>query len=283
MQPFEYAAPERLNDALERLASAAGETIVLGGGTAAVLLMKQDLIAPDTVIDLGRIPELQGIDAGPGGGLRIGGTCRLAELEESAAVRAAYPVIAQTAHRIGNVRVRSVATVGGNLVHADPAQDLPPVLMALGATATCVSRSGARRLALDEFFVGFMETAIRRDEILTEVEVPPLPPGLRATYVKFTPRSEDDYGTVNVACALVVEDGACRSATLVLGGVGATPQRIRSAEAHLTGHPLSEARIAEAARLAADEIEPWDDLRGSAGYKRAMARVWTARALLGLA
>jgi len=279
MRPFEYVAPERLDDALERLARADGETILLGGGTATVLLMKQDLIAPDVVIDLGRIPHLRGIHAGTDGGLRLGGTCRLAELEDSQAVRAAYPVIARTAHRVGNVRVRTVATLGGNLVHADPAQDLPPVLMALGATVTLAGRRGTRRLPLDAFYVGFMETAIGHGEVLTEVELPPPPRGLRAAYIKFTPRSQDDYGTVNVACALVLEDGVCRSAALVLGGVGATPSAIRPAETYLIGHPLTGARIAEASGLVADAIDPWDDLRGSAAYKRAMARVWTARAL----
>ncbi len=282
MHPFEYVAPERLDNALERLARADGETILLGGGTATVLLMKQDLIAPDVVIDLGRIQELSGIDLHPDRGLRLGATCRLAELEDSALVRAAYPVVARTAHGVGNVRVRSVATLGGNLVHADPAQDLPPVLMALGATVTLASSRGTRRLPLDAFYVSFMETAIGRDEVLTEVVLPPSPQGLRATYIKFTPRSQDDYGTVNVACALVLEDGVCRSAALVLGGVGATPLRIRSAETCLVGHPLTDARIAEASGFAAEEIDPWDDLRGSAAYKRAMARVWTARVLTAL-
>jgi carbon-monoxide dehydrogenase medium subunit len=282
MHPFEYVAPERLDDALERLARADGETMLLGGGTASVLLMKQDLIAPDVVVDLGRIPELGGIDARPDGGLRLGATCRLAELEDSAAVRSTYPIIASTAHRVGNVRVRNVATLGGNLVHADPAQDLPPVLMALGVTVTLASRRGTRQLPLDAFYLGFMETAIQRDEVLTEAKAPPPPAGFRATYIKFTPRSQDDYGTVNVACALVLEDGVCRSAALVLGGVGATPLRIRSAEACLSGYPLTGARIAEASRLAAEGIAPWDDLRGSATYKRAMARVWTSRALTAL-
>jgi aerobic carbon-monoxide dehydrogenase medium subunit len=282
MHPFEYVAPDRLDDALERLGRADGEAILLGGGTAAVLLMKQDLLAPNVVIDLGHIPELGGIAAGPDRGLRLGATCRLAELEDSAIVGTAYPVVARTAHRVGNVRVRNVATLGGNLVHADPAQDLPPVLMALGATVTLASRRGTRRLALDGFYVGYMESAIGPDEVLTQVELPPPPPGLRSTYIKFTPRSQDDYGTVNVACALVMEDGICRSPALVLGGVGATPFRIRSAEACLRGRPLTDARIAEASACAAQEIDPWDDLRGSAAYKRAMARVWTARALTGL-
>ena len=282
MRPFEYAAPDRLDDALERLDRADGEAILLGGGTATLLLMKQDLMAPDVVIDLGHIPELGGIAVGPDRGLRLGATCRLAELEDSRIVKTAYPVVARTAHGVGNVRVRNVATLGGNLVHADPAQDLPPVLMALGATVTLASRRGTRRLPLDTFYAGYMETAVARDEVLTEVTLPPPPAGLRSTYIKFTPRSQDDYGTVNVACALVVEDGVCRSAALVLGGAGATPLRIRSAEVCLRGRPLTDERIAEASAFAAQEIDPWDDLRGSAAYKRAMARVWTARALTAL-
>jgi aerobic carbon-monoxide dehydrogenase medium subunit len=282
MLPFEYIAPERLDDALDRLARPDGETVLLGGGTATVLLMKQDLIAPEVIIDLGRVPELGGIDVRLDRGLRLGAMCRLAELEDSAAVAEAYPVVAATAHRVGNVRVRNVATLGGSLVHADPAQDLPPVLMSLGATVRLARRGGVRQLPLDAFYTGFMETAIGRDEVLTDVELPPPPAGLRATYIKFTPRSQDDYGTVNVAAALVLEDGVCRSAVLVLGGVGATPLRIRSAETCLRGRPLTNPSIAEASRLASEEIDPWDDLRGSAAYKRAMARVWTARALAAL-
>ena len=282
MHPFKYAAPDRLDDALERVGRAEGEAILLGGGTATVLLMKQDLLAPNVVIDLGRIPELGGIAAGPDHGLRLGATCRLAELEDSTIVRTAYPVVARAAHGVGNVRVRNVATLGGNLVHADPAQDLPPVLMALGATVTLASRRGTRRLPLEAFYIGYMETAIARDEVLTDVVLPPPPAGLRSTYIKFTPRSQDDYGTVNVACALLVEDGVCRSAALVLGGAGATPLRIRPAETCLQGYPLTDERIAQASAFAEQEIDPWDDLRGSAAYKRAMARVWTARALTAL-
>jgi len=282
MHPFEYVAPERLHDVLDRLSRANGETILLGGGTATVLLMKQDLLAPDVVIDLGRITELGGINSHADGGLRLGATCRLAELEDSAVLRTAYPVVTRTAHGVGNVRVRSVATLGGNLVHADPAQDLPPVLIALGATVILASQRGTRQLPLDAFYLSFMETSIGRDEVLTEVNLPPPSPRLRATYIKFTPRSQDDYGTVNVACALELEDSVCRSAALVLGGVGATPLRVRAAEGCLLGHPLTDQHIAEASRLAAEAIDPWDDLRGSAAYKRAMARVWTARALTEL-
>ena len=282
MPPFEYVAPTGLDKVLDLVAETQGEVLLLGGGTAAVLLMKQDLLAPDVVVDLGRVPELRGIDAAPDGGLRLGATCRLAEIEDSAIVQGAYPVVARTAHGVGNVRVRNVATIGGNLVHADPAQDLAPVLMTLGAHVELASRQGTRRVALDAFYVDVMETVVRRDEVLTAVELPPPPARLRTMYVKFTPRSAEDYGTVNVACALVVDEFVCRSAAVVLGGVGATPVRARSAEVCLTHQSLTDDRIAEAARLAAGEIEPWDDLRGSAAYKRAMARVWTARALAAL-
>lgn len=282
MQPFDYLAPDRLEDVLELVAPPDHDVTLLGGGTAAVLLMKQDLIAPGTVVDLAHVAELGGITPQPDGGLRVGATCRLVELEESPIVGSTYPAVARAAHGIGNVRVRAVATVGGNLVHADPAQDLAPVLMTLDARVVLASRQGTRRLAVDAFYVDVMETVLRRDEVLTAVELPPPPAGRRAAYLKFTPRSREDYGTVNVACALVIEEAACRSAVLVLGGVGPTPIRIRAAEAVLAGYPMTDARIAEAARLAAEGIEPWDDLRGSAAYKRAMARVWTARVLTRL-
>lgn len=282
MQPFEYVAPRTLEEVLDLLADAPEDTLLLAGGTSAVLMMKQDLLAPARVVALGRVEELKGLEARPDGSLRLRAGLTLAELGQAPAVASAYPVVARTARLIGNVRVRSVATLGGHLAHGDPAQDLPPVLMALGARVKAVSRRGTRWIPLEELYRDYMTTALEPDEVLTEVELPPPPPGLKAAYVKFTPRSRDDYATVGVACALVVEDGICRRAAIALGGVGPTPLRIRAAEAVLEGQVPTPERIAEAARLAEEGVEPWDDLRGSAAYKRAMSRVWTARVLTEL-
>ncbi len=282
MQAFEYVAPTRVDEVLQRLATAEADTILLGGGTSTVLMMKQDLLAPAAVIGLGRLAELRGITARPDGGLTLGATCTLTDLIRSPEVAAAYPVLARTAAQIGNVRVRNMATLGGNLVHADPAQDLPPVLMLLDATVTLQSQRGIRQVSLNDLYVDLMVTAVEPDELLTEIHLPPAPAGLYTTYVKFTPRSKEDYATVGVACALELEGNWCRRAGLVLGGVGATPLRMRAVEAALTGRPLTAAGIAAAATLVEGAVEPWDDLRGTAAYKQAMSRVWTERALLAL-
>jgi len=180
------------------------------------------------------------------------------------------------------VRIRNQATVGGNLAHADPAQDPPPMLAALGAAVTVVSPRGARSIAVEDLAVDHFTTTLAGDEIITEVIVPPLAPGTRATYVKFLPRTADDYATVSVAAAMRLADGAVADTRIVLGAVGPTPIRARAAEAALAGAKPSRERLAQAAALVRDEVDPLDDLRGSAEYKREMARVWTERALLAL-
>lgn len=282
MQAFKYLAPSGLDEVLDILAAAEDETILLGGGTATTLLMKQDLLAPAAVVGLGRVPELRGITTLAGGGLRLGSTCTVTAVDRSPAVAAAYPVLAYTARQIGNVRVRNVATLGGNLVHADPAQDLPPVLMALGATVELQRRGAARTVAVADLIVDFMATCIEPDEVLVALHLPPPPPGLRATYIKFTPRSRDDYATVGVACALTLDGDRCRTAALVVGGAGPTPLRMSEAEGILLDGPLTRDRIDAAAAAVAGAVEPWDDIRGSAEYKRAMSQVWAARALAAL-
>ena len=277
--------PEALEEVLQTLAHSDPEEVVLwGGGTATALLMKQGLLAPRRLIALERVAGLHGIGFDAAGNLHLGATTRLRELERSALLRQRLPCLSETASWIGNVRVRHVATLGGHLVHADPAQDLPPLLLALDARVKLASRQGQRVLPLQEFFVDSLQTAIRPDEVLVEVEVPAQALARRSRYVKFTPRSRDDYATVGVACSLELSPaGLCRQVRIAVGGAGATAMRLVEAEAVLEGQPLTAERCREAAALAGEGVQPWDDLRGSAGYKRAMTRVWVERLLLALA
>ncbi len=277
MTTFDYHPASTLAEALE-LASQYGEDAhLMAGGTALVLLMKQGLIRPAHVIGLRGARELQGIRRepdgarnSPGGTLRIGALATLREAERSPDVRAHCAALAETFGRVATIRIRNQATVGGNLAHADPAQDPPPMLMALGAQVLIGSRDRVRTAALDEFFTDAFTTVLEPGEILREVRVPALPSGARAAYLKFLPRTADDYATVSVAA--VATDGHVRVA---LAGVGSTPIRARAVERAVAGG----ASIDAAAALVRDEIEPIDDARGSASYKREMARVWTARAL----
>lgn len=278
MRPFDYVEPETLDEALAILAQDADDALLMAGGTAVVILMKQDLVRPARVIGLRRLAQLRGIDSADG--LRLGALATHGALARSSAVLDFAPALAATFAAVATVRIREQSTVGGNLAHADPAQDPPVTLLALDATVVVASAAGTRRIPLAELFVDVFETSLRPDELLLRVEVPPLPAGARATYKKFLPNTLDDYATVSVAAVIATgSDGSCLHARIVLGGAGPVPLRALAAEASLVGRRLDDTAIREAAALAAAAAEPLADLRGSAEYKRAMAEVWTARAL----
>ena len=279
---YDYHEPREVAEALHLLVKHGEDAHLIAGGTATVLLLRQGLIRPGHVISLRAIGALSGIGRAHDGGLRIGATATHRQAERSADVRALSPALTNAFASVATVRIRNQATVGGSLAHADPAQDPPPMLAALGAAVTIVSPRGARSIAVEDLAVDHFTTTLAGDEIITEVIVPPLAPGTRATYVKFLPRTADDYATVSVAAAMRLADGVVADARIVLGAVGPTPIRARAAEAALAGAKPSRERLAQAAALVRDEVDPLDDLRGSAEYKREMARVWTERALLAL-
>jgi carbon-monoxide dehydrogenase medium subunit len=280
MRPFDYVEPESLEEALAMLAGDPEDTLVMAGGTSLVILMKQGLVRPARVLGLRRIRELREIGQREAG-LGLGALATHGALARSPAVRAHAAALASTFAAVATVRIREQATLGGNLAHADPAQDPPVTLLALDAVAIANSKAaGARRIPLDTFFVDFFETSLRPEELLLRVELPPLPAGARATYQKFLPATRDDYATVSVAAVVATDaNGACTHARIALGGAGPVPLRARDAEQSLAGRRLDDATIGEAAALAAAATDPIEDLRGSAAYKRAMAAVWTERAL----
>jgi len=278
MRPFEYVEPETLDEALALLADDPEDTLVMAGGTALVILMKQDLIRPARVIGLRKLSQLRAVDTADG--LRLGALATHGALARSAAVRAHEAALARTFAAVATVRIREQATLGGNLAHADPAQDPPVTLLALDATAVAMSKARARRIPLDALFVDVFETSLEPDELLLRVEVPPLPAGARATFQKFLPTTHDDYATVAVATVVATDaSGICTHARIALGGAGPVPLRAYDAERSLVGRRLDDGTIREAATLAAAATDPIADLRGSAAYKRAIAGVWTARAL----
>jgi aerobic carbon-monoxide dehydrogenase medium subunit len=177
--------------------------------------------------------------------------------------------------------VRNMATVGGGLAHADPNQDPPPTLIALGATVKATSPNGSRVIALDEFFTDYYETVLKPDEIITEVFVPKLPANTGAAYLKFLPRTADDYATVSAAAVLTLDKNkkTVSDVRIALGSVGITPIRATAAEAVLRGQPVKPEAFAAAAEKAKEAVDPVSDFRGSAGYKKEMAGVFVRRAL----
>jgi carbon-monoxide dehydrogenase medium subunit len=279
---FDYHEPRALEQALDLLARYGDEAHLLAGGTATVLLMRQGLLRPAHVISLRAIPGLGEVERGADGGLRIGATATHRQVERSGAAYAYSPALVEAFGSVATVRIRNQATVGGNLAHADPAQDPPPMLSALGARVTVVSPRGERSLAVEDLALDHFTTSLAHDEVITSVVLPPIPSGTRATYLKFLPRTADDYATVSVAATMrLAADGTIADVRLVLGAVGPTPLRLRKVEEALRGRAPD--RVDEAVAMVPDEVQPLDDLRGSASYKREMARVWTARAIARLA
>jgi carbon-monoxide dehydrogenase medium subunit len=236
------------------------------------------------LLSLGRVQELRDIRHEPGVGLRIGAMATIREAETSSIVRAKQPMLAQALGKVGNVRIRHAATVGGNLSEADYASDPPCVLIALRAKVKARSAKGEREIPLTDFFKGFYETALAPDEILAELIVPDAAPRTRATYLKYVSRSSEDRPCVGMAAVLETQtDGSCKNLRLVAGAVAETPQEIASAEAMAAGESLRNALIENIAGAYSTAIEPLSDLRGSAWYRKQIIRVMARRAMQQLA
>jgi carbon-monoxide dehydrogenase medium subunit len=199
-------------------------------------------------------------------------------------VRREAPTLARTIGRVATVRVRNQATLGGSVAHSDPAQDPAPMLLTLDASVVLEGTGTRRSIPLDAFYLDLFETALRRDEILTTIVVPPRPETARFTYLKFLPRTIDDFATVGVAVRMErAADGTVADVRIALGGAHSVPLRARTAEDGLRGRRPAPAAIDDAAALARDSVDPLPDVRGSAAYKREMVRVWVARALTTVA
>jgi len=280
MPNIKLLQPTSLDEALSQLSAKSDETKIISGGTALVIMLKNRLIAPTTLLSLSGLQELRGIRHEPGIGLRIGALATIREAETSPIVRERQPILAQTFGKVGNIRVRHAATVGGNLSEADYASDPPCVLVALRARAKARSARAEREIPLMDFFKGFYETALAPDEILTELIVPDALPETRAAYVKYVSRSSEDRPCVGMAAVVENQaDGSCKSLRLVAGAVAETPQEIASAEALAGGKRLTDTVIDEIADAYSSAIEPLSDLRGSAWYRKQIIRVMARRAM----
>lgn len=275
---FEYHRPSTLQDAIALLGRLGEDAKVLAGGQSLIPLMKLRLVSPRHIVDLNRITGLGAI-AERDGALVIGALVRESELEASDLVRRRFPILADACRVIADPLVRNLATVGGNLAHGDPANDHPAVMLALEAEVVAVGPRGSRRIPLDAFFTGPLETALGAGEILTEIRVPLPPPRSGGAYLKME-RKVGDFATAAVGVQLTLADGGtCAHAGVGLTNVGPTPIKARRAETVLRGRRPDDAAIREAARAAADESDPAEDLRGSVEYKRDLVRVLTTRAL----
>jgi carbon-monoxide dehydrogenase medium subunit len=280
MIPFEYRTPKNLKEVHAALKEFGTDAKLIAGGTALVIMMQQRLVRPSCLVSLRSVRGLNGLEV-KDGGVRIGGLATHREVETSSLVRRRLPLLAETYHHVATIRVRNMATVGGGLAHADPNQDPPPTLIALGATVKATSANGSRVIPIDDFFTDYYETVLNPDEIITELFVPRLPPNAGAAYLKFLPRTADDYATVSAAAVLSLDKNkkTISDVRIALGSVGVTPIRATAAEALLRGQPVKPEAFAEAAEKAKEAVDPVSDFRGSAGYKKEMAGVFVRRAL----
>ena len=275
---FDYHAPTTIGEATALLTRLGDDAKVLSGGQSLIPLMKLRLASPAHVVDINGIPGLAYIREGEGF-LRIGALTRESELEESELIRTRYPLLHDTSKVIADPVVRNLATVGGNLAHADPANDHPATMLASGAEVVAVGPKGERRIPIASFFTGPFATSLRPDEILTEIRIPLPAARSRGAYLKLE-RKVGDFATAAVAAQLTLDAGGrCEEVGIGLTNVGLTPIKAAKAEAALKGKNPDEATIKRAAELAAEASEPSADLRGSVEYKKDLVRVLTARAL----
>jgi carbon-monoxide dehydrogenase medium subunit len=274
---FEYHRAESLDEALSLLSTLGEDAKVLAGGQSLIPMMKLRFAYPEHLIDVNRVPGLDGIEERDGA-LRIGALVRHHALETSELIRSRYPTIADAAPQVADPLVRNLGTIGGSIAHADPAGDLASVMLALGASVVLRSTSGSREVPLREFLVDTFTTSIRPDEMLTEIVVPAAEPASGGTYLK-QERKVGDWATVGVAVALTLRDGKIARAGIGLTGVGLTNVEATDAEAALAGAEPTDEAFAEAGRLAAAAANPVSDVRGSAEYKRHVTQVYVRRGL----
>jgi carbon-monoxide dehydrogenase medium subunit len=273
---FAYFAPTTLNEAVSLLSQQKGAKI-LAGGQSLIPAMKLRLAGPEVLIDINRVAGMDYVKE-EGGFLVIGAMTREASLDESALIHQKYPLLADTAAVIADPLVRNMATVGGNLAHADPANDHPATMLAFGAQVVAVGPKGERTIPIDDFFVGLFENSLAKDEILREIRIPAPQAGSGGAYIKME-RKVGDYAVGGVAVYLTMNGNTCQSARIGLTNVASTPMRAKNAEAALTGKSLDDAAIKAAGTAAGAECDPSSDLRGSADYKRDIIRILTMRAI----
>ena len=277
MVKFDYIEPASLEEALALLETHGDQARVIAGGTALVIWMLMKLLSPAVVISLAELPAFGYCRFDAKDGLRIGAGARHRDIEVSPVVKHHYPLLHETFRKVAQPHIRYMGTIGGNLAGGDPLTDPGASLIALDAEVTLAGRNGKRTLPLEEFFVDYYQTALNPGELLTEIHVPP-PQRPAWSHIKFTPRSVEDFATVGVAITLAVQGSQCSDVRLALNSVAPTILRAKRAEAILRGRQITEANLREMGEVAATEVDPIDDNRGSAEYKREMVKVLVRRA-----
>lgn len=269
--------PTSLDEACKLLSDSAGEARIIAGGVALMVLVRHQLFSPDQMISLRRIQGLDQIRFDDSAGLTIGALATHYQVETSPVVRQRYPALAKCIHHVGNLRVRNMGTLVGDLCQGDNHSDPAPLLGVLSAKIKARSLRGERLIPMEEFHRDIYETALKEDEIVTEIVVPPPFPGSRTAYLRFSGNSPIDWPSVGVAGSLVKEYGRCKELRISVGALAAVPAHFSTEAESLRGKKLTPGVARKFAHACASKIDPIPDTRGSEWYKRQIAEVYMAR------
>lgn len=274
---FEYFAPPTVGEAVQLLSEHSFDAKLLAGGQSLIPAMRFRLAMPGVIVDINGVDGMSHLHE-DNGHLAIGAMVRESALEDSEVVQTKYHLLADAAKVIADPLVRNMATVGGNIAHADPANDHPAVMLAYGAEVTAVGPNGQRNIAIDDFFVDLFESSLADDEILTEIRIPRPSANSGGAYVKLE-RKVGDYAISAAAVQLTMDGDMCTGARIGLTNVSPVPMRAMNAEKALIGNRINEDVIEAAGQAAAAECDPSPDLRGTVEYKRDITRVLLKRAI----
>jgi carbon-monoxide dehydrogenase medium subunit len=277
--PFEYRAPDSLSEALSILQEYGSDGKLLAGGQSLVPMMNFRLAQPSLLIDLNKLTDLDYVRQGEGGGLRIGAMTRQRRLESDPLIAQGAPILAEAVPYIAHPQIRNRGTLGGSLAHADPAAELPAIMVALGARFLIASQGGNQWVPADRFFLGMFATNLKPEEMLVEIEIPPMPPRTGWSFMEVA-RRQGDYALLGVAALVRLDErGNCEDVRLIYLNAGDRPIEAKVASRFMIGTKAEEAAIEATARAASQEIEPWGNVHTTADYQRHLADVLTRRAL----
>ena len=277
---FDYVRARSLFEALSLLQQHGEAAKIIAGGQSLVPALNLRLVAPALLVDIGGLAELKGISV-TDGFVRIGALTRHVELLRAPEIASHAPLFAEAITHVAHPAIRNRGTIGGSLAQADPASELPACALALQATIVVAGPKGERRIAAEDFFRGLYETALSPQDVLTAVEVPAIRPDERSAFLELARRS-GDYALVGLACHARLADGVLRELRLAYFAVGTKPSLAAGAAKRLIGRPLSEASIADAQAVLAQDLAPQDDIHASAATRGQLARVLLRRALAAL-
>ena len=280
MREFDYFEPKTIDEAVSILEKYQENAKILAGGTDLIVAMQNKKINPKCLVNLKSVQGLNYILYDEKHGLKIGALTTLREIEKSEKIKKWHHILHQVAQKMASPSVRNLATIGGNLCNASPAADMAPPLICLSAKVKIVGPKGGKLIDLENFFTGPGTTILRSDEILLEIQVPPIPPRTAAVYLRHGKRGAAEVAIVGVGVVMSLESsGKCQLARIAIGSAAPTPLRIKEAEEMLTGKVIDEKLIDQVAQVVSEASRPISDVHSSAQYRREMVKLFTKRAL----